>query len=174
ALGLAPPSPAEWRARVETLAPALESLRDAAHGFRLGLLADFGTAPELCSPAFFFGFDPLACFLDLGFEVHVIAALASSLEARRAAMPAGWRERLHLHDLGADADPLPHVRRLALNLVYCDAHTSLPVKRQGAHPFSICDLEPGVAGAARGLRRLLCRARSSFYAEFGRHLGAGA
>ncbi len=174
ALGIPPPAPAEWRRRASALAPALPGLRDAARGVRVGLLADLGTAAELCSPAFFFGLDPLALLLDLGFDVHVVARGAGAIEPRRSTFPPEWRDRLHLHEIVDGADLLPHVRRLSLELVYCDALGALPVKRAGAHPFSIRDLEPGLQGATRSLRRLLGRARSRLYAEFGRHLGADA
>ena len=170
AVGAAAPDPGACEAWIHEAFPQWRSLREAAGDFTVALVADFGTAGEMCGPAFFFGLDPTAFLLDLGFRVHVLGPGAAAARAGLPALPPEWLERLSATELALEEDPLEAVAGLGLRLVYCDALLTLPLKERGLTPWSIDDLHPGLGGAEKSLRRLLSLARRRLYSDFGGHL----
>lgn len=171
ALGQPAPDPRHCEDRLLKTSADWPSLRQAAGEITVGLVADFGSALELCEPAFFFGLEPVPLLLDLGFRVKLIGARAAEALQSLTALPPQWRTRASALEWDPRAGTLDAVRGQGLSLIYCDALFSRPLKALGLTPWSIADLEPGLAGAERSLRRLLCRARLRLYAEHGGFLG---
>lgn len=154
-----------WSEAVRPWAADLQQLRARAREIRVALVADWGTAVEMCDPSFFFGLDPLALLADLGFHVIVLGRQAAEAVNRaRKAFPEARIEALEM-----DAfleDPLARLREVRPDLVYCDREDAAAVKAVGAVPFGIADLEPGLAGAVRTIRRLLARAGLQIYRRY--------
>ena len=171
ALGRPRPSDAEWQSWRRELAPDLDRLRAEASGVAAGIIADRGTVRELEDPSFFFGFRPAHALADLGLQVVLAGRDAAVADADDPAPAGAGRPRRVEHD--PEADPMPLIAVQRLDLVYCDLDQATHVKREGASPFSISDLEPGLAGAARSVARLVARSRMRLYASHGRFLGGG-
>ncbi len=126
---------------------------------RVALVADWGTVPEMVSPAFFFGLDPVRFLVDLGFQVTLVGPLAGQAAALAADLPGAGAARVEALEVDRDApDLIERVRDLAPDLVYCDRDDPGGALATGAVPFGVGDLEFGVGGARRSLRRLLARA----------------
>jgi hypothetical protein len=175
ALRLAPPDDAAWRGAVEDLAPDLARLRVAAGDLTVGLVADVGPAGEMCTPRFFFGFDPVRLLLDLGFRVRVIGNKAGGATAEALGLSEDLAARYDSVTVELrDRDPDPGLLRAhGIDLVYCDKAAGAEAKAQGVVPFGISHLEPGLAGAERSVSRLLAMSRQRLYADHG-HLLRGA
>ncbi len=144
---------------VREAAPDIEDLRRRASGLRVALVADWGTVPEMVSPAFFYGLDPVLLLLDLGFRVVLVGRAASQAVPQTTHLLSVGGGGVEAHDVDPSAgDIIRRVRDLAPDLVYCDRPDPEAVLETGAVPFEIRDLEIGVRGARRTLRRLLARA----------------
>lgn len=169
-VGAAPPDPGFCELLIKERSPDWESLRKSAGERSIGLICDFGSAAEMCGPSFFFGLEPISFLLDLGFRVHVLGPRAAEVREGLSALPRAWLDRLRVVELAPEADPLEAARREGLRLVYCDALLTMPLKERGLTPWSIHDLEPGLLGAERSLRRLLGLSRRRLYSDFGKHL----
>jgi len=171
ALGTQVPSDASWNDWQGELAPDLQALRAQASEIQVGIVADRGEAVEVCEPRFFFGLDPIDFLLDLGFVVRVVGHNTRHVAERYRELRSSWRERLLLSDVPAGANPLDLlVPDQQLRLVYCDVGTAQVSKSRGINPFTIRDLEPGLAGACRTARRLLSCARQRLYSDYGSYL----
>ena len=154
ALGLPRVREDRWRSIVSRLAPDLPAMRREAARLRVGLAADWGRVPEMVSPAFFYGLDPVDFLTDLGLHV-VLLGPAATEAARQNPVPGHAVEALDL-----DHEQVPaQVREAGLDLVYCDRNDPASVAALQAVPFGIADLEFGLSGAQRTLGRLLARAR---------------
>lgn len=155
-LGMPATTDEAWDHVVREAAPDIADLRGRASGLRVALVADWGTVPEMVSPAFFYGFDPVRFFVDLGFALVLVGPRAT--EAVEGLSPAEV-QRIETLDVDRDApDLIERVRRLSPDLVYCDREDPGEALGTGAVPFGIGDLEFGLQGARRTLRRLLARA----------------
>ncbi|NOZ02401.1 MAG: hypothetical protein GXP54_10995, partial [Deltaproteobacteria bacterium] len=158
ALGLPRPSDDDWARWREEIAGDIERLRREASGITAGLIADRGTVAELRSPSFFFGFDPGLVLADLGLNV-----VLAGHNAAGGAMKGDHEDRISQVEYDPETDPMPLIREHGMDLVWCDLDDTTHVKREGASPISIRDFQPGLAGAARTLGRLLSRARIRLY-----------
>lgn len=166
AAGREPLSDASWDEATKPWITDLQEMRARAGTVRVVLAADWGTATEMCDPAFFFGLDPLAMLADLGFPVVVMGREASgAVERARREWPGARLEAIDLDPAVEDVET--RLREVGPDLVYCDRDDAAAVKAAGAVPFGIGDLEPGLAGAVRTLRRLLARAGLRLYRRYG-------
>lgn len=170
------PDDVAWAETSRRLAPDLPRLRERAGGVSVGLIADVGSAAEMCSPRFFFGFDPVLLLLDSGFRVTVLGNKADRAAEAYAGLPADLAERLSFvkEDLRAGPGTSESIRRLGLDLVYCDKAEGAAAKAGGAVPFAIRHLEPGLAGAERTAARLVAMSRQRLYRAYPRHFRGGA
>lgn len=165
AAGRDPPTEASWEDMTRPWRSALDEMRIRAGKVRVALVADWGTATEMCDPAFFFGLDPLALLLDLGFPVVVLGREAHDVvERTRRQWPEARLEAVEMDPVHGDV--VARVREVRPDLVYCDREDATAVKAVGAVPFGIGDLEPGLAGATRTLRRLLARSGLQIYRRY--------
>lgn len=168
-LGMPATADEVWDRAVRDAAPDLDDLRGRASGLRVALVADWGTVPEMVSPAFFYGLDPVRFLVDLGFRVALVGPLASQVTALVADLPGRGAAPVEALDVDRDApDLIERVRDLAPDLVYCDRADPGGALGTGAVPFGIGDLEFGIGGARRTLRRLLARAGWSLHRRMAR------
>jgi len=166
ASGREPPTEDLWAEMLRPWAAELEGMRTRTAAVRVALVADWGTAAEMCDASFFFGLDPLAMLTDMGFPVLVMGREASRVVEAAAREHPGARIEAVEMDPSVE-DPEARLREVRPDLVYCDREDARVVKTAGAVPFGVGDLEPGLAGAVRTLRRLLARAGLQLYRRYG-------
>ncbi len=156
AVDLPEPDDATWAALVETVIPDLARLREAASQVELVLVADRGTVAQMCEPEFFYGVDPVRAALDFGFRVRLAGPGAQEEADRQAAAAPG---RVSAWECARGENPLPAIVSGKDQLVYCEVGDGAAARAQGAVPFTVRDLEPGLKGARRTLLRLLAKSR---------------
>ncbi len=131
-----------------TTEAALKDLQSRAAQLRIGIALTARQADLLDDPGAMCGV-PLVRFLEgLGFPVEV------------------------LHD-SQDASRLNWWLRSGLALVYSDLSTDRRLQSAGVPHFALSDLEAGLEGAVRTVRRLLRLARARFFSNYARFATIG-
>lgn len=127
---------------------ALAPLRERASQYRIGIALTARQAGLFDDPGRMCGV-PLVAFLEgLGFQVEVL-------------------------DDSQDADRLNWWLGSGLSLVYSDLSTDRRLQAAGLGHFALADLEAGLEGAVRTVRRLLRLASARFFTNYGRFAGRG-
>ena len=178
AVGLGPLESDAYAVLVGPAADELEQLRDGTvPTVEVGFVVPVLSVWELVTPRFFFGLEPLRFLEEIGIRTTIVATQVP--QGAPIPSPQQIADRCKLVDAAmlrvvpqASGEPLVEtLSRTTCDLVYTDHPHHTLVAAAGKMPFSICDFEPGVAGAVRTLRRLQKRAKNGFFKQYRGFLG---
>lgn len=165
------PDTARFDAEVRHRIPDLAELKNRVAGLPVAFVVDAHDLAEVFSPAFFYGIDIRAFLAELGTPLRVFS-LCSDDEDERVAR-SFCAEHLPDAECVTDTDFTRLMGALAASdchFVYTDIMDNRHVQVAGKLPFGIYDIEPGIAGFGRTLRRLASQSSATFRARYRHYL----
>ncbi|MCX5795630.1 MAG: hypothetical protein NTY77_09070 [Elusimicrobia bacterium] len=158
----------------KTFQPEWDRLRQRAAAHRAGFVVGPGDAARLADPGLSGGVQVPALLAEMGFGLDFLAFRESgrpddpTLASLLAGLPEADRHRV-VPFSGPD-ELLQSFRKGGLAIVYSNVRNDRRLTRNGLAGFSLRDLEMGLAGALRSLRRLVERCELPFFRENSRRL----
>ncbi|MBI5241280.1 MAG: hypothetical protein HY926_12480 [Elusimicrobia bacterium] len=161
-----------------TIQPEWERLSQRAAAHRAGFVLGPGDATRLADPASSAGVQIPALLAEMGFGIDLLV-----FRERGRPDDAGWQsllsglpgaDRHRIVPFGRREELSRSLRAGGLSIVYSNIRNDRRLIRRGLAAFSLRDLEMGLPGALRSLRRLVERCELPYFRENARLLGGGS
>lgn len=160
-----------WGARWEAARPGWETLRRRAGEHALGFVCDAQRLALLRDGRWSAGIPLPPVIREMGLGLHwLLWCGCGGGGANAHPLPDDSKERETIRRFHSPAELAALLRERPADAVYSDIFFDARLSRAGKSQFSLPFFEPGIAGAARTLERLLGACRMPLYKDYARYL----